>query len=483
MKTLDAPLNNLTQPSATQKQTQEEPTTQGWAWAELQGANLPDKRFKNSMAAICQDLYRQPEISFSRACGNKRKAMHRLINNTQVTAQDLLIGHAQQSQQRAKAYPFFLAASDTTCFEFTSHPQTRGLGPIGSTPKSQGFLTHSVLALSPGGTPLGVIYQQSWVRDPEDFGKSHQRDKRELSDKESKKWAEALHGVESILEDDDQILLIQDREADIFSFLQEPRREKTHLLVRSSHPRRVLVQGEQTTLFNAARAAPVVAQKTLMLKVKKGKEFYDRDVFLTLRCTQVEILAPHRSKSDKPHPVVWVICATEENPPEGFDAIEWILLSTFAVPDGQTALDMVEFYSKRWLIERFHFVLKSGLGVERLQFDAADSLMSTLSLYSIVAWRLLCLTYLAREDPDAPASCLFDALSLEVLSAHSGKSICRLVDAVSAVARVGGFRACPSAPRAGVKSLWLGLRRLDAMEEGWQMAKMGLPPPKDTGQD
>ena len=478
-----------------------------WAHLEVQGSKLPDARFNKSMANICQDLYRQPGIAFSRACGSKRKAAHRIMSMPQITPQVLLQGHAKSTLQRAQNYPFFLAASDTTTFDFTTHEATTGLGPIATSKTARGFLTHSVLGISPQGTPLGVLYQASWVRDLESYGKSNQRHQRAGVDKESHKWVQALQGVESHLGPEDQVLLIQDREADIFAFLQQPRRETTHLLIRSCHPRRVLLEQttppqEKTTppqekrnLWDVARSSEVVAQKVLEVKVKKGNEFVSRSADLTIRCTSVEILPPANAKSELPlkselpNLRIWVICAREETPPEGFAPIEWILLSTFPVLEGQTALDMVRFYSYRWLIERFHFVLKSGFGVERLQFDDADSLMKGLSFYSIVAWRLLYLTYLAREDPDAPASCVFDTLSLEVLSSYKGSVIYRIVDAVATVARLGGFRPCPSAPRAGLKSLWLGLIRLDAMCEGWQMAKRGLPAPtalgmlRDTGQD
>lgn len=471
-----------------------EEKTENWAWFEVNNCKLPDARFNKSMASICQDLYRQPGIAFSRACGSKRKAAYRIMSTQQITPQVLLQGHAKSTLQRARNYPFFLAASDTTTFDFTTHEATTGLGPIATSKTARGFLTHSVLGISPEGTPLGVIYQASWVRDIQSYGKSNQRHKRSADEKESHKWVEALQGVESLLDPEDQVLLIQDREADIFAFLQENRRQTTHLLIRSCHPRRVLL--EQTTspqekhnLWEVARTSEVVAQKVLEVKVKRGNEFVSRSADLTIRCTPVEILSPAHAKSEQPHARVWVICAREESPPEGFAPIEWILLSTFPVSEGQTALDMVRFYSYRWLIERFHYVLKSGFQVERLQFDDVDFLMKGLSFYSIVAWRLLYLTYLAREDPDCPASCVFDALNLEVLCAYSGREIYRIVDAVSSVARMGGFRACPSAPRAGVKSLWLGLLRLDAMCEGWQMAKQGLPAPtalgvlRDTGQD
>jgi hypothetical protein len=70
-----------------------------------------------------------------------------------------------------------------------------------------------------------------------------------------------------------------------------------------------------------------------------------------------------------------------------------------------------------------------------------------------------------------------------VLCAHTRKSICSVSvsEAVIAIAHVGGFRSCPSAPVAGVKSLWLGLRRLDALEEGWQLALQTLSPRKEKG--
>ncbi|WP_309707615.1 IS4 family transposase [Armatimonas sp.] len=473
---------------------QQEPTQdKEWAWIEVHGAKLPDVRFKKSLAAICQKIHQQPGVSFSRACEAKRKAGYRLVNIAEITPQDILVGHSKQTRERAKEYSFFLAASDTTSFDFTSHKACTGLGPIASTPKSQGFLTHSVIALSPKGVPLGVLYQQSWTRTAESFGQSNQRRSRPESEKESQKWVKALRGVEEILQPEDSVLLIQDREADIVSFLQEPRRENTYLLIRSCHPRKISVKNDGNTkledgnanLWEAARCSPVVAKNTLSVKVKKGKEFTDRCAQLSIRYTHVEIIPPVYADKSKPNPVVWVVCAREDNPPPGFDAIEWILLSTFPVTDSKTALDMVLFYTYRWLIERFHYVLKSGLGVENLQLDDVDSLMKYLSFYSIVGWRLLYLTYLAREAPNTPANYVFTDLSIKVLSAHSGKTISSVSDAVMAVARVGGFRPCRSAPRAGVKSLWMGLRRLDGMEEGWQMAfsAMSALSAKDMGQD
>ena len=45
----------------------------------------------------------------------------------------------------------------------------------------------------------------------------------------------------------------------------------------------------------------------------------------------------------------------------------------------------VRWYSYRWLIERYHYVLKSGCGIEKLQLETAERLEMALATYSIVA--------------------------------------------------------------------------------------------------
>ena len=61
----------------------------------------------------------------------------------------------------------------------------------------------------------------------------------------------------------------------------------------------------------------------------------------------------------------------------------------------------VPWYALRWLVERYHFVLKSGCRVERLQLETAERLDRAVATYAVVAWRLLWLTYEARRHPEA----------------------------------------------------------------------------------
>lgn len=91
-------------------------------------------------------------------------------------------------------------------------------------------------------------------------------------------------------------------------------------------------------------------------------------------------------------------------------------------------------------------------------------------MYSIVAWRLLWLTYTARAQPQAPATEVLPPLELQVLEQAMQAPVATAREAIRALAQLGGFPTNPSAKEPGVKVLWRGLRRLEALVEGWILA-------------
>jgi hypothetical protein len=150
------------------------------------------------------------------------------------------------------------------------------------------------------------------------------------------------------------------------------------------------------------------------------------------------------------------------------------------IADAEQAAVAVQYYARRWQIERFHFVVKSGCQVEKLQMDRASFLQKAMSLYSVVAWWLLYLTYLARVAPETPAESVMEPSLIAVVSAGERQAVRTVSALVMAVARQGGFRRLPSAPNPGVRSLWIGLRRLYDRYQGWQLAMQSV---KNAGQD
>lgn len=444
-----------------------------WAYNEVCSVPLWDERCRRSLVSACQRLAENTQLSFSRALGHVRKGVWRILKHPDTTAEGLLSGHVRATARRCREQTYVLVASDTTYMNFTSHKALQELGPISDDTRDRGFLVHSALAISPQGVPLGILHQKSWTRDPKPKQTDPDQDapKRSYEDKESYKWLEALRGVEKARLMSTPVLLIQDAEADVFDFFAAPRAAHIHLLIRVAQPHRIAIVGDQerSTVRQAVLAAPVEATKTVTIPAKPGQA--QRQAVLSLRRSFVRVCPPTSAPAPKPDSVgLWVVAALEENPPDKVEAIDWVLLTTRPIQTIEMASEMIDFYVRRWLIERFHFVLKSGCHFEQLQIDQLSRLEKALSLFSIVAWRLLYLMYLSREHPDAPAEEAVSRLECQVLEQIEDHPITTVGEVILAVAKLGGFRPCPSAGFPGVKSLWLGWRKLSDVIIGYRLA-------------
>ena len=130
-----------------------------------------------------------------------------------------------------------------------------------------------------------------------------------------------------------------------------------------------------------------------------------------------------------------------------------------------------------WQFERYHFVLKSGCKLEELQLETSARLRRALSLYAMVAARLLHLTYKARQEPEASCEPTVSREEWQVLwqrfcpGQPLPEQAPRLRQAVRWIARLGGFLGRKHDGEPGVKVLWRGLQTLQAMVIGFQLGK------------
>jgi hypothetical protein len=447
-----------------------------WAAREMAGVTLWDRRCVSSLIRITAHLAARAGEAFSAACGKAgRQAAHRIFTAETTSVRGLLAGHRDQTVRRCRQHPLVLALQDTTELDYTTHKATTGLGPIGKGTQ-RGLLAHSVLMVTTEGIPLGLLDLAVWARDPQQAGQSEQRRKRPTAEKESQKWIDSLKAVEAALPPEQPVVVVSDREADLFAYLAAPRRSNTALLVRAAQPRIVTVteaDGSTTRLdlLTAARQGPIVGQLTVTVPRQAGQR--EREAHLVVRRSRVVVQPPqHRlaTEADTPQEVE-VVCAVEAEVPAGERSIEWVLITTLAVRDGAAARRMVRYYALRWRIERYHYTLKSGCKVEQLQMETAERLAKALSVYAVVAWHLLWLTYVARSDAEGAAEEVLEGEALQVLRAAAGRKIETAREVVRGIGQMGGFEGAPSAGEPGVKVLWLGLRRLEAMVEGWLLAQ------------
>lgn len=462
---------------------------QPWASTELAGARVGDSRCRRSLTRICEQLADRPQASFSTACGPAgRQAAHRIFEHRTTSVAGLLQGHYQQTARRCQAAleppgaaepALLLVAQDTTELDYSTHLATTGLGQVGRGATHRGLFAHAALAMTGAGLPLGLLHLEIGARDPAALGKREDRMRRPTRAKESQKGLTGLAAIEAALPPEQPLRVIQDREADVYDLLAAPRRAQTHLLIRACQARVVAIAGSESeaegvlTLFAAVAAAADCGRLTVTVPRQAGQP--EREAILTLRSRPVAVPPPsYRPAAERRDPArtvtVWVIEAQERDPPPETTPIHWVLLSTRPAPDAESAGWLVRVYTRRWRIERLHFVLKSGLRAERLQLDDATALQHALALYYLVAWRLLWLTESARAQPEAPASAVLAPEERAVLAAHAGRPVPTQREAVQAIARLGGFPRTPSAGEPGVKSLWLGLTRLEAMVLGWKLA-------------
>jgi hypothetical protein len=123
-------------------------------------------------------------------------------------------------------------------------------------------------------------------------------------------------------------------------------------------------------------------------------------------------------------------------------------------------------------------VLKSGCRFEDLQLENAERLKRALASYLIVAWRLLWLTYEARRRPEQPCSKVLLAGALLLPSSHAPSAASSSYPALHWIARLGGFLGRRADGEPGVKTIWLGFRRLADIAAAWQLmhGMLGNPP-------
>ncbi len=449
-----------------------------WAEEEFGGAAFGDKRLSKRLVEMARDFYARPQASIPQACDSRArtKAAYRWLTHPMINLQAVLAPHIEATTRRISEQSVVLAVQDTTSFNYTAHADTAGLGPIGSAfpggPGPQGIMMHDTMAFTSDGLPLGLVDVQAWARDPKEFGKKHTRHQRPIEQKESAKWLHSFKAASAIQSacPSTKVVSVGDREADIYELfalaLAQP--NGAQLLVRAEHDR--LVKDGHGRLFTHMHQQPIAAERVVDVpRTKKGKA---RSATLGIRFAAVR-LSPPRKKA-KLEPIdLWAVLASEVDPPEGVSPLEWMLLTTIEVTTPEDAFEKLDWYAKRWGIEVFHKTLKSGCRIEERQLATEPRLENCLAIDLVVAWRILHLTMLGRQDSDPPCTAFFKEYEWKAVIAFTRgpENVPEIAPSLGEVTRIvaglGGFLGRKGDGDPGIKSLWIGLQRLDTISASW----------------
>jgi hypothetical protein len=445
-----------------------------WAAQELATADFADARLSKRLVRIVADKLAKPTASIPQASGSwaATKATYRFLASEQVAAERIRAAHRDAARSRIQHHTTVLVLQDTTELLYTSHPHTTGLGDLDHA-GSKGLKVHSALAATRAGVPLGLVQQAVWARDPITKGRKT-RKRPPQAERESQRWLTSLAEVQQTIPAPTRLIVVADREADIYPLFIAPRDERTDLVIRATY-NRGLASGNK--LEAAAKAVAWRGSRTISIPGNGSRAA--RTATVQIGWTTVQLLPPqdYPRPASAPRPTLQLVVVEEREPPVGVKPLRWLLWTTLPVTSWDEAVAVVSAYERRWLIERYHFVLKSGCGIEQLQLEAAERLERALAVCCIVAWRLLWLTYTARETPDVPCSVVLARHEWQALvctiaqTAEPPSEPPTLRAAVRMIAQLGGFLARTGDGEPGVKTLWRGLTRLDDIAATWLLVR------------
>ena len=472
-----------------------------WAENELGDAPLGDKRLSARLVRSAQLLASCPGHVFTGAPDRAAvKGYYRLIDHpdeSQVTPEHIVAPHRARTIERMRAHDTVLCIQDGTDLSFATRPGCEGLSIIGrnqTTAKTLGLHLHLTLAVSGAGLPLGVL-RCGFDEPPPGEATSEQGDDAPAgptdtepddddSTRKTRRWLDGLHDVAeaaSPLPRSTRVISVMDREADFFELFDAQRRlGRVDILVRAQHDRR-LGQG-LPKLFDALRNAPADGHVEIDIARVSERPKSSRKPARPARTARVARTEVHYRELTLPSTIeglepvtLWAVHVRETAPPEGEKPLEWFLLTSVRVESIEAALETIEHYLRRWRVEDFFRVLKSGCRAEHLGFHSAERLGRALAIQAVIAWRLMLMTLLGREVPECDAELLFSDIELRFLADYAADAALpaprNLAGAVLLVAVLGGYQNRKHDPPPGHQIMWRGYERMSLATLGYRIAE------------
>jgi hypothetical protein len=341
---------------------------------------------------------------------------------------------------------------------------------------------HNTLAVTADREVLGLAHQALHRRRTVPRGETPTQ-KREHPQRESLLWPGACEAMKGSPPAGCTWVDIADRGADTFEFLQSLHERGRRYVIRSAWDRRLAGEDHvacdriHSTLHGYTRDLPSLGEQTVAVprqqETRRKPRRRARDARVRVAAGPVSVRLPDfaRGHCDAESLDLWVVHVREVDPPAGVEPLEWVLLTNVATETLAQAVERVEWYRCRPVVEEFHKGMKTGCGVESMQFEHAERLEPAIGLLSVVAAVLLQLRQVARkpEATTTPATALVPRLFVQVLCGWRHKQArddMSLYEFTMALANLGGHLNRKSDGFPGWLTLWRGWQDLQLMVRG-----------------
>jgi hypothetical protein len=446
------------------------------------GVDLGDARRTKRLVALTDKMVSHPGGTLPNKLSHPPdlRAFYRLMDQDESTHERLMNSHTTSTRramaEAASANPgsVFLIVHDATELDYTTlQSVANNLGQIGEG-THRGYICHNSLIIQAQpqmvlGLGSQILHHRANVPEGET-----DKQRREREDRESRLWVWGASQC-GAAPPGSLCVDISDRLSDTFEYMAFEVSQKRHFVLRARENRKLATQlNGESYLFDAVRRQPAVT--TRKMSVQASEHHKARTAKLSVSFVQVEIAEPGKRSGEYTTKslVLWAVRVWEANPPRGAERLEWILLTNMPVTDKEAAEQKVEWYEHRPIVEEYHKCMKTGCGVETLQFTTIARLEPAIAVLSVLAITLLRLRDAARQ-PDAdvrPATDVVGAEYVRVLQAYYPRRLRRtptVKEFFMHVARLGGHqnRKCDGMP--GWLTLWRGWMKLELILIGHQL--------------
>lgn len=412
------------------------------------------------------------------------KGAYRFLSNNLVTPNKILKPHSTETVKRCLSQSTVAIIQDSSDLDYDYLQSLEGFESLHIN-VDKGFRIHPLLAITEEGTPLGILNTYNYTRAKVDSSKKH-RNSLPIEEKESYRW---LWGYREACElskqcPDTLVVCIGDRENDIYECLAEAQNTEiehhAEILVRSKHNRTLADSVDETNNKlekKLIRSAVKIEGKLDLNQYRKNS----RTANIAVRSSKVLIKAPNTCKKKTLPPIEMnAVLVSEVDPPRGQEAIQWLLLTTLPIQTADEISRIISLYSKRWGIEIYFKVLKTGCKIDAIRFQSTNRIENYIAFMMIVAWKVMITTYLPRQYPNAPCTILFTEIEwkLAYLSVYKNErplpeQLPTLREALMLVAILGGYQKRKTLP--GIQTVWRGMTRLIDTIIGYELGeKMAL---------
>ena len=405
-----------------------------WANHEFGKAELGDQRLTTRLVKIATARGNRPSSVYPEAVNGDRyaiKGYYKFLgnDNEELNDRSVLKPHKERTVQRILAKDRVISIQDTTDLNYHHLKRCENLGIISKNKGSKGtkgLKLHSTLVVDTNGIPLGVIDKKCYA--PKGKTSQKGRDNIPIEEKESYRWLESYRNTIDVAKRcrNTQIVSVMDREADIYEIYAGAisTDNKVPVVIRARHNR--VIEDSELKLFEKLDACKDQFEATIQVPRQRSREgqskkaarpsMAERTATLTISYEEVTLRPPSKSLKKNLAPIkLYAVYAREKNTPKDCEPISWFLLTTLPIKSNNDAFDCVQIYKRRWRIEEYHRVLKSGCKVEAHNHTKAAKLKIMAAIDIVVAWRVMLLTLLGREHPELPCEIMFDKCEWQAL--------------------------------------------------------------------